>query len=208
MSVIHIETLPVAKGQYEFIQTWLSQDKCIDERTYTENHADRMIAAMTNLGYACRWFADTQTDRGVIVIVSDTDGKDVRFSGEHNELFKAIHSKIDYLDNRSKYHLIYGRYVGFLDRIRDLADEHEICFTQNSDALEGINDKGAEFVKGNKIPVHGKSDYWTRSNLLKLDLSGTANTVTYNACRKSIRYYQTDQFKTFQLVTGAAGLES
>lgn len=202
MSIIHIETIPIGKGQFEFIQTWLDRDTCIDERTFVESHDDRMIAAITNVGKACRWFFDNKTGRGTIVIVSDQDGKDYRYGGEHNDLFEAIHSQSDYQKNRLKYSIIYGKHVAYLDRIRELANNQEICFSLNADTLQEINVKGAEFVQREPIPLHGKSEYWTRENLVKLSLKGAHNIVTCVACRKSIRYNQTDNFRPFTVDNG------
>lgn len=118
------------------IQTLIVDGRNYDERVRREKHEDRMYAAMTNLGYACRWLVDRGDVRGTVCIQTDTDGKDKRYGGEHNDLFEAIRFRDEYRRNRAKYALIYGRYVGYLDRIRELADSHEIQFTDNSKRLD------------------------------------------------------------------------
>lgn len=142
MSIIHIETTPVGNNHFELLQTWVSGVENLDERTFTEKHEDRMYAAMTNLGYACRWLNDAHAIRGAVCIVSDKDGKDVRFNGEHDDLFEAVYDRNEYKKNRLKYGLLYGKHLGFLDRIRELADVNEITFTQNNEAAVDINFHG------------------------------------------------------------------
>lgn len=202
MPVIHIETNLIAANEYEFTQTFIVGGENVTERIYTESHEDRMYAAMTNLGYACRWYADENISRGDVCIVSDTDGKDVRYSGEHDDLFEAVYSRSDYQKNRAKYNLIYGRYVKFLDRIRDLADAYEIGFTQNAKPLEAIKYEGKEFVQKENIndnnPFLIKNRKWTRLNLIKIDPRGTKNIITCMACQKSISYEQSDNFVPFR----------
>lgn len=199
MPVIHIETQPSAANAYEFIQTWIDDHGGnVDERTYNESHSDRMYAAMTNLGYACKWLSDGLAVRGAICIVTDTDGKDVRYSGEHDDLYEAIRSRPDYQKNRIKYGLIYGKYLGYLDRIRELADENEITFTQNADVMLGVVNRGREFVD-TLAPRVANPKYWKRDNLLVLSMKGRHNTVMCRICGKSIMYNQTDEFAPYSV---------
>jgi hypothetical protein len=135
MYTIFIETIPTGHKIYEFAQTLTLDNDNLEERFLTENHDDRMIAAMTNLGKAARWLNDKQIERGAICIVSDKDGKDQRYGGEHDDLFQAIHSQSDYERNRMKYALIYGKHVAYLDRIRELANTNGIAFTQSQDVV-------------------------------------------------------------------------
>lgn len=204
MATIHIETNLIAVKEYEFIQTVVVGEINVEERLFQEQHEDRMYAAMTNLGYACRWFADKNESRGSVCIVTDTDGKDKRYSGEHDDLFEAIRSQREYQKNRAKYALIYGKYVKFLDRIRELANSYEIGFTQNDKPVNEIRCGMREFVKADTeyIADYSNNPYfngaWTRDNIIRLSMSGRHNTVTCNACQRSIQYLQTDEFPTFR----------
>lgn len=201
MPIIHIETQPIARNQYELIQTWVDDlGNNFDERIYIETHDDRMYAAMTNLGKACRWLNDAVVTRGAVCIVSDTDGKDVRFGGEHNDLFEAIHSRADYLKNRTKYGLIYGRYLAYLDRIRDLADENEITFTQDDTVKVSIVNKAAEFER-EFVPFVDPAT-WTAENIVRISLKGSQNTVYCMACPATIVFQQTDSFKKMSKPNG------
>lgn len=209
MPVIHIETNVVAKDEYEFIQTLVVGAMNVEERTFQEPHEDRMYAAMTNLGYACKWYADQNITRGEICIVTDKDGKDQRYAGEHDDLFKAIHSQKDYDHNRAKYALIYGRHVKFLDRIRELANTYETVFTQNANALDDIRCGNVEFTERaqDDSPFLIRNRTWTRENIVRLSLNGTHNKVICMACQKSIQYNQTDNFTPFsQLYYDQKGL--
>lgn len=203
MPIIHIETNLIRPQEYQFTQTWVTGEMNVDERIFTESHDDRMFAAMTNLGYACKWYADKNFTRGDICIVTDTDGKDKRYNGEHDDLFKAIRSQREYQENRAKYQLIYGRYVGFLDRIRELANAYEINFTQNNTPLVEIQ-KGAEFTqivdRNNPYLIANKK--WTRQNIIRVSMKGNRNTVTCNACQKSIQYNITDNFAPLRISDG------
>lgn len=193
MSIIHIETSLVARGEYEFIQTWVDGYNNLDERVFTEKHEDRMFAAMTNLGYACRWLQDKQVSRGSVCIVSDRDGKDIRYNGEHDTLFEAVAFRSDYQKNRAKYALIYGKYVKFLDRIRELADVNEIAFTQNQEPFNDIKYNAVEVTLSAPVAYSFKGVF-TRANLTKLSLAGTKNTLTCRACNKSIIVQTSDAF--------------
>lgn len=200
MPVIHIQTDLISSGKYEFTQTWCVGETNADERTFTESHEDRMYAAMTNLGYACKWYGDKNITHGDICIVTDTDGKDQRYNGEHDDLYKAIRSSLDYQHNRAKYALIYGRYVRFLDRIRDLADTFEITFSQND-----RSDADAPEVKETRAPLpltKFQKIKWTRENIISLSFIGRENVVKCNACQKKIIFQQTDTFKPFRMFCG------
>lgn len=198
MSVIHITTELVKPNKYEFIQTWEIGEQNLDERIFQENHEDRMFAAMTNLGYACKWYADKNHSRGDICIITDTDGKDQRYNGEHDDLFKAIRSRHDYQENRIKYSLIYGKYAKYLDRIRELADTYEIGFTQNELVTERTEKNEKENLDTDN-PYLIQNQKWTRDNIIKISMRGTHNMVGCNACHKSIQYQQSDNFTPVRL---------
>lgn len=197
MSIIYIETNLIGQGEYEFIQTWVEGSINVDEHILTENHDDRMYAAMTNLGYACKWFADKNIMRGDVCITTDTDGRDQKHSGEHDDLYKAIRSQKDYSDNRAKYALIYGRYVGYLDRIRELANTYEIGFTQNETAVVIERPKELELDRDNPYLIHNQN--WTRQNIIQIKLSGNRTIVKCKACQASIEVEQTDKFVPIRL---------
>ncbi len=200
MPTVHIETNLIARDQYEFIQTWVNGETNADERTFTETHEDRMYAAMTNLGYACKWLTDDNFVRGSVCIVTDKDGQDQRYNGEHDDLFKAIHSQRDYQLNRAKYAILYGRYVKYLDRIRELANAYEIAFTQNAREMESgklkVESEDRPIDRSNPFLIRNRK--WTRENILKLSLAGAINTATCMACQASINYEQTDKFTAFR----------
>jgi len=200
MPVIHITTELIGLNEYEFTQTWVAGEINVDERIFIETHEDRMFAAMTNLGYACKWFADKNFTRGDICIVTDTDGQDQRYSGEHNDLYKAIWSQKDYQDNRVKYSIIYGRYAKYLDRIRELANIYEIGFTQNNAAFTDNNTKVKEYIGiDSDSPYLIKNRKWTRQNIISIRLDGAFNIVQCNACQALERYNQTDNFVPFRV---------
>lgn len=190
---IYIETNSIGGNAYEFIQTFNVDNQNVNERIIHENHADRMIAAMTNLGYACKWLTEERVSRGAICILKDQDGKDQKYGGEHDDLFEAVHSQTDYDDNRIKYSLIYGRHVSYLDRIRHLANSYEIAFTQNTEvqqSRERFNDPNDPLLIVNR--------HWTRENITKLKLYGDRNVLECVACQKSIAVQQTDNFTGFR----------
>lgn len=156
-----------------------------------------MFAAMTNLGKAARWLADENQDRGSICIVSDRDGKDIRFGGEHDALFEAVYSKPDYIRNRAKYGLLYGSHVRFLDRIRDLADAYEISFTQGrSPVLQEVVFHGKE-IPSECPPEYHARNFWNRENLITLSLDGSQNKIKCNLCGVSSVVQQKDSFTAF-----------
>lgn len=195
-NVIHIETNPINSNTFELIQTWVNGDKNLDEHYLTEKHEDRMAAAIVNVGKAARWFVDTNTSRGSICIISDKDGKDVRFNGEHDTLFDAIVSRSDYQKHRLKYALIYGNHVARLDRIREYADANEISFTQNAKALNDVVFHGRE-TKANVLPMRQASSYWNKTNLVKISLNGNRNRITCNLCGGTAMFQQKDSFTAF-----------
>lgn len=195
MPLIHIETQPVSVHTFEFIQTWIDdQGVNLDEHTYTEKAESRMYAAMTNLGYACRWLNDALASRGAVCIVSDRDGRDVKFGGEHDDLYNAIHSQNDYQRNRTKYGLIYGKYLSYLDRIRDLANLNEITFTQDATVTLGLNRGREQFALDPNDPNLPRNRGFTRENLLHISMKGNKNIVACRACTAFIEYKQTDEF--------------
>lgn len=195
MSTIFIETIPIGNGEFEFTQTLTQAGQNIAERVWIENHSDRMYAAMTNLGHACKWIADDKIDRGAVCIVSDRDGLDKKFGGEHDELYEAIHSKDDFQKNRLSYSIFYGKYVAFLDRIRYLADSNEITFTQNLETLKLCNSETPQPFNTDPDSLHLiVNQNWTRENILKLSLKGDKNIATCRACQASITIQQTENF--------------
>ena len=87
-----------------------------------------MIAAMTNLGLACKWFSERgDTDRHrMICLQKDSSNPDELEGAEHNDLFKVINELRtarytddvnDFIQARLKYQAIYGKYVSYLDKI-------------------------------------------------------------------------------------------
>ncbi len=195
-NVIHIETNPINSETFEFIQTWVNGNNNLDERYLTEKHEDRMAAAIVNIGKAARWFVDTDTVRGSICIITDRDGTDERFGGEHDTLFNAIVSRDDYQKNRLKYALLYGSHVSRLDRIRDYADANEISFTQNAKALEDVVFHGQE-LKANVLPMNQAPGFWNEKNLTKIFLSGARNQIVCQLCGASAMFQQKDSFTAF-----------
>ncbi len=196
-NTIHIETNPINSSQFELIQTWVTDDKNLDERYYLEKHDDRMAAAIVNVGKAARWFVDEKISRGAVCIISDRDGKDTRYAGEHDTLFEAIVSRDDYQKNRLSYGLLYGSHVARLDRIREYADANEITFTQNAKPLQDIVFHGKE-IKPDYIPSGTFSRaFWNKDNLTVINLNGNRNRITCRLCGSSAMFQQSDSFCTF-----------
>lgn len=196
MATIFITTELIAKGEYEFLQTFSVGEINVEERVYTETHEDRMYAAMTNLGYACKWLSELNISRGCICITTDQDGKDHRYKSEHDDLFKAIHSQHDYQKNRKSYEIFYGKYVKYLDRIRQLANEQEIVFTRHTEPSKPVTKDTvaeAEIFQDNS-PFLTKNQKWNRDNILKLSLAGSQNKLMCRACQQFILYAQSDSF--------------
>lgn len=127
--IVYIQTESLGNGKYELFRTETVGFYCKDEQHEIIDAPDRMVAAMINLGRACRWLTDKDVMRGEVVIVTDTDGLDKRYAGEHNDLYNAIHTRSGYRDSRAKYRSFYGDYIKYLDKIRSLADQWEIVFT-------------------------------------------------------------------------------
>lgn len=199
MATIFITTELIAPNEYEFVQTLAVGEMNVEERVLVESHNDRMYAAMTNLGKACRWLYDLNIRRGTVCITTDKDGSDVRYKGEHDDLFRAIHSQHDYIDNRIKYELFYGGHVKFLDRIRELANEQEIAFTQKEKPDNTIKVQKAE-VFNSYDPFLIRNRKWNKENLLKITLTGSQNKVQCVACQAFILYAQTDNFVPVEVV--------
>ena len=201
MSTIFIETIPIGNGEFEFTQTWTSAGVNLHERVWIETHEDRMYAAMTNLGKACKWLEDAKELRASICIVPDRDGRDKKFGGEHDELFEAVHSQADYEKNKIKYSIFYGKYVNFLDRIRHLANANEIAFTQGIETeVQSSKFKVQSFVESNPDdPSLIVNQNWNRDNLLKLSLKGDRNIITCRACQAELIVMQTANFMSSQV---------
>lgn len=191
---IFIETIPIGNNDFEFIQTWNDNEHNLDERLIVEKHDDRMIAAMTNLGYACKWLVDCKIERGNVCIMSDRDGQDFRYGAEHSELFTAIHSEKDYQENRLKYEIFFGRYVRFLDRIRELANIHEIAFVQSETAIR-TGEKPIVTIDKNDPSLIANQN-WNVNNILKIAF----NKVTCLACSKTMIFSPTGTFAAQLLV--------
>lgn len=130
MTTIYIETIPKGNNLFDLIHTIEIDGKAVsDDVVKTDGFDDRMIAAMTNLGLACRYLVDNRCERGEVCIVSDKDGKDHRYGSEHDYLYEAVHSHKDYQENRTKYALFWTNHVKYLDRIREYADIWELQIT-------------------------------------------------------------------------------
>lgn len=85
---------------------------------------DRLLAAIVNVGLACRWYFDNQIIHGFIDIKTDKDGKDRRYCGEHDILESLINPR-DAWQNR-KHQSLYAEYKKYLYRIRDLVKACDI----------------------------------------------------------------------------------
>lgn len=192
-TAIYIETTPIGNGEFELRQTLTVDGVCKDEREITDVFDDRMIAAITNLGLACKWLIDDNITRGDVTLITDQDGKDVRYGGEHNDLFAAIHSKPEYINNRGKYALFYGKHVTWLDRIRDYADLNEIAFR-----IGEKDEKITPVVKrnyGGTYYEHRLMKELTRTNITRISMAGASNTIYCTVCGESEKYAQTNEFK-------------
>lgn len=85
---------------------------------------DRLMAAIVNLGFACRWYADNELTRGIIELKSDSDGKDYRYQKEHEVLFDLIYPRDGW---RVKKNIsLYGEYRKYLHRIKDLMTKQRL----------------------------------------------------------------------------------
>lgn len=203
MPLIYIETTPLTKTLFECSQTWIEAGINTCER-FEEIEADsRMSAAMTNLGKACRWLADSNIQGGAVCIATDRDGRDLRYSGEHDALFDAVQDRTEYQKNRQAYIPLYGKYVAYLDRIRLLVDEWYISFTQNDKEIappEYHATPESEIME--KLLEYGKGNHWTLKNIVSIDLNGKENAITCNACHRRIVFRTTGKFKSFRTISG------
>lgn len=125
MPKIYCQTVPLSSG-YELYRTLSIGFWNKDEVIESIDAPDRMIAAIINVGMACKWISDLNAPRSSIVIATDLDGKDMRYDGEHNKLYDCISSRQNFQLNRPKYKAFYGDYIRYLDRLRYLVECYEI----------------------------------------------------------------------------------
>lgn len=79
----------------------------------------RLKAAICNFGFAERFLIDNYPKSAKeIGIISDSDGQDVRYSGEHNVLYSLLMPHSDY--ESRKLSGLYKEYERFLFRAKDL----------------------------------------------------------------------------------------
>lgn len=90
----------------EFYDVWKTQD--------------RLMAAIINLGFACRWYSDNGIVRGIIELKSDADGKDHRYQKEHEVLFHLLYPHDGW--QVKKNISLFGEYRKYLYRIKDLME--------------------------------------------------------------------------------------
>lgn len=135
MPTIEIETIPLANNQFDLIHNFAEGATYHDEvhipfdsNTYETLYEKRLIAAICNLGFACKWFADRAalgtTEFRLVKIPSDRDGQDKRYDGEHDTLYALLFPSNDYQSRR--LHSLYADYMKFLGRIQELEFRFDI----------------------------------------------------------------------------------
>lgn len=135
MPTIEIETIPLANNQFDLIHNFADgatyydeQHIPFDSRVYETLHEKRLIAAICNLGFACKWFADRaaggREEFRLVKIPTDQDGQDSRYDGEHDTLHALLFPSNNYQSRR--LHSLYAEYMKFLNRIQELEFRYHI----------------------------------------------------------------------------------
>jgi hypothetical protein len=129
MPVIFIETEKIGANSFELMQS-ISVGFTSLENAQIYETDDRLLAAIMNLGFACRYLADGDYSVREVQISSDTDGKVFRYNGEHNKLFSLV---FPYNDAQAqKIAGLYAEYNKYLERIRFLIKRCKIKVTLKS----------------------------------------------------------------------------
>ncbi len=131
MPTIEIETIPLTNNEFDLIHNFAEGATYYDEKhipfdanaaAYEKLYEKRLIAAICNLGFACKWFADRATlgteEFRLVKIPTDQDGPDHRFDGEHDTLYALLFPANDYQSRR--LHSLYAEYMKYLNRIQEL----------------------------------------------------------------------------------------
>lgn len=127
MPTLTLDTVKIDTGRFELIQTESAGYWNKGETVMEIDAPDRMIAAMTNMGLACKWFSERESDEHRIIILQmDSANPDEMNGAEHNDLFKVINELRgsrytqdvnDFIQARLKYQAMYGKYIAYLDKI-------------------------------------------------------------------------------------------
>lgn len=136
MPIITIETNKLDTNSFQLIRTVSIGYANLLEFDEIISAPDRMVAAMTNLGLACRWFIDRNAKDATrqVWLQRDFVNPDEIENREHNDLFSAVrnlHNHLygniyQYRQDRLKYQAFYGDYVKYLDRIIDYLIRYKI----------------------------------------------------------------------------------
>ena len=140
MPIIIVETLPKGSENFQFIQSVFSGASSKGDRITEYKCPSRLLAAIVNVGMACRFLVDEYSEWSKIIeIVSDQDGKDFKYDGEHDILYKLLFPANDY--EARKVFSLYGEYIRLLDRIQQLRREASInirLIGNGEDSLTGV----------------------------------------------------------------------
>lgn len=130
-NIICVQYLETERGEngFDLMRTIEAYGKLINGKPRLEiiehwQTDDRLLAAIINLGYACRWFHDTKIYNGFIDIKTDTDGQDHKYSNEHNILYGLINPSDGWQARKNAS--LYQEYQKYLWRIHDLTKANNI----------------------------------------------------------------------------------
>ena len=127
MPALFIETIPIKRGEYQFMQSLYIGYDARGDWIHTYLIDERLEAAIINLGMACRYLHTNYQywkKGNMVILITDTDGKDIKYNGEHNALHGLIYPHNSF--EAKKFESLYGEYNKYLLKIRELMREANI----------------------------------------------------------------------------------
>lgn len=144
MATIFIETIPIANS-FQLNRTlyigYAASKDWLEEYSFD----DRLRAAIYNFGVAAKELIKQDYSHKQIAIISDNDGRDRKFDGEHNTLYSLLYPYND-LESR-KYASLYQDYSAWLHRAKELIIEGKI----NVGLIEAGGDLIDRWYKGDTV---------------------------------------------------------
>jgi len=139
MPLIYCQTVQTAPFKFELIQSEYIGLNTVSENIIAHESANgtragdaRLLAAIINVGLACRELSDRAGEMARVVgIESDKDGLDVKHGGEHDILFSLLVPSNDF--EARKQISLYFEFERYLARIKTLMLRADIKIVLQTD---------------------------------------------------------------------------